>query len=624
MNSQTGVLRIAGGRGRTCGAGRRSFVPRATRHTPLFISTVLVLWIFGTSHVCHAANAPDELLKLVPADAGVCLELRDLQHELPRIHDSKVAARFRETPIYREWTASRQHEQFQRIASAIEKGTGQPLAELAGQLFGRYVVLAVLQTPNKPPAGVLLTRVSSGEFLQKAVATWNALEGKEPAAREHAGQTYFAASRPARTKRPPETVYYFARNDVLALSDNESVIQRVAALSRGLAGNDNSAQDVEQSLFANELYLQAQASLAPQPPISIYLNPRAWDGTLGIERAAQSEDATARLAAQAWRSCRSLALGVRAHEGVVAELVAHCDPEVAGTGWKELASHASGIPGFLARTPADVLGVTTGHGTFGEFIALVVSIVRTQDPAGAERARQVANGLLLGRDVLTDVLQPLRGDWGFYVRAAAPAAAGASEAETPLEAVAAWELPEPNRADLKKSIQNALDFGLNMWTVERNSRRGAPLSMVRSASHAGVEVRWLDGIGFVRPAYAFADRYFVVATSPEAVADFVQRKASDSLLQLSDYKRWSEAHFSEASHVTFLNVAAVRQMMAERRPVIVQQIAKLRNATAEQVESRLARLDPLLNLVDGAFATATIAPDRVRLVFGAVGDSERP
>lgn len=606
---------------RCIGVRRRSILAMPQR-----LAALLMLAMLGSARVCPAAAEPHELLKLVPADIGVCIELRDLQHELPRLHNSNVAVRFREMPIYQAWTASRPYEQFSRMASAIEKGAGQPLPDLAANLFGRYVILAVTQTPNRPPAGVLLTQVSSSEFLQKAILVWNALEGKEPVRREHAGQTYFAASRPARTKRPPETVYYFSRDDVLALSDNESAIQRVAALSRGMARNAAPAGEVEPSLFDDEPYRQAQAALAPRSLASIYLNPRAWDDTLGVERAGQSDELIPRLAARAWRSCRSLILGVRADEGAVVELIAQCDPETAGDAWKELTAQTAGEPGFLAKTPPSALGVTTGRGTFGEFATLVAALSRVQDPAGAQRGEQVASGLLLGRDLLADVLKPLRGNWGFYVQAAVTTAGEDDAAERmPLDAVAAWELPESSDGverrggpSLRKSLENALDFGLNLWAIDRNSKPGNPLAVIRSATHAGVQVRWLEGLGVVSPAYAFADRYLVVATSPAAVADFVKRDASDSLLQLADYQRWSAACFSQSSHVTFLNLAEVRRTLGEHRPQFVQQIAKLRGATVEQVAARLERLDPLLNLFDGAFAAATIEPSRVHIVFGAV------
>lgn len=621
MTTQGGELRAE------CGNWRLASAARSRMAMALLALSIALL---GGNRAAWAASAPDELLKLVPSDVGLCVEFRDLEHELPRIHNSRIAERFRETPIYRAWTSSRQHEQLVRVSAAIEKGTGQPVPELARQLFGRELVLALLQPPGRPATGVLLTRASSGEFLQKAVGLWNALDGKEASAREYAGQTYFSASRPERSKRPPETVYYLVRDDILALSDNEPMIRRVAALARAIGkepGQQPGRENQESSLAESSLYREARADLPQQCLASIFLNPRAWDGMLGIERAAEADDVGARLIAQVWRGCRSLMVGLRAQDGLIVDVVASVDSQRAGTGWERLVAQSSGAADFVGRVPADALGVMTGRGTFGEFATLVASLIRPQDSQAMQRTRQVARGLALGRDPLSEGLQLLHGNWGIYLQASAPKAEGADTEQLPIQAVAAWELPETSDAveqrggpSLRKALENAVEFGLNLWAADRNSKRGEPLTVIRSAAHGSVQVRWLEGLGVASPAYAFVERYFVVATTPKVLEQFVKRNAAQSLLQFSEYKRLSEAHFPGASHVMYVNLAALRHTLSEQRPTITAQLARIGNATVEQVESRLERLDPLLNLVDGAFATATLKADRLRLVFGALGD----
>jgi hypothetical protein len=355
---------------------------------------------------------------------------------------------------------------------------------------------------------------------------------------------------------------------------------------------------------------------------SVYLNPRAWDAVLRIETIAQSADAGARAFARLWQRFEALALGVRLQEGIVAELIVRYDGAGLPPTWRRFVEQTAPPRDIWERTPGDALLAFAGPND----LALLGSALAAWAPPGKnrdwDRLRQVARGLLLGRDLFDDVLPKLESCGAYVVARPNREAPGQPPPGLPLEALAVFTLPsstatadDPSAVpDLRASLENALNTGLNVLAAAQNAKGSETVAAVRTSEREGLRLRWIEGAGPHQPAYGLTATHLILASSPQLIRDFEQPPRAPS----PSYEHVAQQYFAGENQVLFVNLARISQFLGDQRESLTRQTAASHGVSEPEAAQRLQRINELLQLLDAGFIAGHLHEDSLRIVVGGV------
>lgn len=555
-----------------------------------------------------AAEPDDVLRRLVASDAGLCIEFSRLKQHWPELANSEIPDRLRRSAAYRRWVGSADHRKLREGKERLEALFGRPADEFLGDLFGHSVVLAIYPSAGERAAGVLLVHAANDLVIREAVEIWNAAEGAQLEELSHAGQTFVGRTRPRHTDGP-RSQFYWTAGAVLALSDNEAVIRRAIDLA-------SSPSDADSILALSE-YHRAARSLPHSGPVRVWFNPRAWDHAVRGDG-----EPSRRPLAAVWNRCESIAASLRLESGVVIEAVAHYDTNGVPEQWTEFVRTIAGPADFLERVPRRALCAVVGrHG----LAALDRWIAARLDAAPHGRsARQVGRGLLGGLDPATDLLVALEPDWGAYL---VPGETDAPD-RVPVDAVVALKL-SVDRDELRFAIDAALRQGMAMLALFHNAQGPEVAAVVRSQPHDAGTVHWIEGIKEWQPAAALSADSLVLGSSPEAIAEFMDLHPDESLSSLPEFRRWRSELFPGENQIAFVNLGTIRTLFEQQREFFITHSARSESISESEAETRLAELEDLLALSDGAFLAAALGEQSVRVTCGLVvhepaADSDDP
>src|SRR5262245_31158183 len=198
----------------------------------LFWSTLCVLYLCGS--IC--ASPRDELLRLVPDDAGLCVIVRDLRDQFDRLVKSPFAAHFAASPLGQALAKSPELQKLADFDRPLNANLNLTWAQLRDEILGDAVVLAYTPGPPGQPdkeQGLLLAHARRADLLAGFFDRLNEVQKKAGEvtaveARSHRGQSYYL-----RRKAKDAQEYYCLRGPLLILSDKEEALTR--ALDRAIA-----------------------------------------------------------------------------------------------------------------------------------------------------------------------------------------------------------------------------------------------------------------------------------------------------------------------------------------------------------------------------------------------------
>ncbi|HUE15367.1 MAG TPA: hypothetical protein VMR25_14460 [Planctomycetaceae bacterium] len=635
--------------------------------TSRFIRPLLLGVILAAAPFLYADEAMDRLVRLVGRDAGLCVEVPRLDETLTAFEQGEFFQRLERSKIYAKWKSGSEYHRVANIARVVEKLTGKPARQFVREIFGTAVVVAAYTEPGPKMSAVLMSEAMSRETLDAAIQAWNRVEPPRIEAVEFSGHTYYRRLCAAKPGRAALTLYYATLDRTLVLSDREELVRRALTLSDPAASHA--------SLFDLPAYQQARQSLTPSCAARAYINPRAFDAMLDIgaakiesgriesarpapqasglktgtssDVAKPTNSAVCQTIQAAWRSCEWLAIGVETDRGIVLEGVAHYSAAGLSEGAQGLIRSMSGAPEILRLVPGDAFVVLACRQPFGSLLRQALTGHAKQPAVGApaewETFRQVSRGLLLGLDLVDDVLPSFRENFGGYL---APRQ-GAKPEELPFEGLLAAELPSTEssgaprgpastssrpRPSARDAIDNALNTGFNFAAAYFNmSSTGTP-AVVRTESEQarGTRVRWIDGLGPYRPAYGLTSRYLVLATSPQAVRNLAVREATDTAQPAGQVAGGStrrvpasietiaKRYFPTENQLLFIDTAAIRRFLHAHGPQLIQHAIRVRSITSEHAEKTLAKFLDVAGLFDTVFAAARLGDGSARVVIGGI------
>jgi hypothetical protein len=635
--------------------------------------------ILAAAQVLDADELMDRLVGLVGRDAGLCVEVSRLDENLSAFEQGEFFKRLENSKIYAEWKMGSQYRRIAELAAVVEKNTGKPARQFVREIFGSAVVVAAYSESGPKMSAILMSQAISHEALDAAIAAWNRVETPHIEAIQYSGHTYYRRLCTPKPGREAVTLYYGTLDRTLLLSDREELVQLAISLSNRSAP--------KASLLDLPAYQQARRALGAECAARAYFNPRAFDAMLGIgahsidhlqgtPQAAASQhssvsDESAKVANSpvcqtiqaAWRRCEWLALGVQVDRGIVFEGVAQYRTDGISDSAQRLIRAMSGPPEFLRLVPADAFVVLACRQPFGTFLRhLLIGQAKEQHSADWDSFRQVSRGVLLGLDLIDDVLPAFRENFGGYL---APGK-GLKQDELPFEGLLAAELPiaeasakrqsmsseraatlltthhaemavaqEPGsamsgtRPSVRDAIDNGLNMGLNFAAAYFNMRATGAPAVVRSERSQGREtrIRWIEGLGPYEPAYALTSRFLVLATSPRAARNFAKADANDhaqSVGQTAGFRippaieELAKRYFPSENQILFIDTAAIRRFLHAHGPQLVQHAIRVGSIPPAHAEKTLAKFLDVTGLFDTVFAAARVGDGSARLVIGGI------
>ena len=568
-----------------------------------------------------SANARP-LTRLVAADVGLCVEVRQFAKTWPAVAGSEFFKRIERLSFYRKWKAGNEYRKLLQTRSEIEAVIGKPLIRLTDELFGDDVVVAVYVDDRGRSQGVLLTRTAGVSVLEAAIAAWDRAEHPTTIARGESGGRYFRRV-VRREQGRDDTLYYAKLGRTLAVSDQEAMIRRVLDLNRLSRPAQGSNGSPGKSLFDSAVYQRASGSLPKKTVASIYFNPRPWDGLFS---SGSSPSGAKSVLISLWRRCRSVMVGLRVDRGVVFDAVVDYDGSGVPEAWTRFVRQAAGSPAFFQKVPRRALLAFGGRFSPSGLRELINRQMSDSPRNRWDSLRQVSRGLLLGLDLVDDVLPGLGPNWGFYMVPRQQDIRSAPGSRLPpvngLLAIdlAAKKSASPGRPTLRAGLENGLNTGLNMLAALYNSQSSGPPAIVRTRRGRTGVVHWIEGIDGYQPAYALTATHLIFAGSPKLVDEFAATDSRSALTSSGNYQRLSQQYFTGAGQVLLVRVDAIRDLVRQHAAFFVRRAAK---SPSQRVRNRFNNVREILTLFDSAFIAAGVTNDRVRLVIGGVVQDDR-
>jgi len=586
------------------------------RRRIVWVGTVAALFLPCVAVAQSSADARP-LTRLVAADVGLCVEVSQFAKTWPAVAQSDFFKRLERLSFYRKWKTGSEYRKLLQTRAGIVAVTGKPFARFADELFGDEVVVAVYVDDRGRPQGVLLTRTASIDVLNAAIESWNRAEQPTTSTHGESGHRYFRRV-VGRKSGKTETLYYAKLGRTLAVSDHEAMIRRVIDLDR-MTGAARRPDDLSgKSLLESTVYQRAAGSLPAKTVASVYFNPRAWDNQFA---AGSNRSAAGQVLAALWRRCRSVIVGLRLERGIVIDAIADYDGTGAPQEWTHFVRQTAGPPTFFQKVPRRALLAFAGQFSPSSLQQLINRQISAFPRNRWDSVRQVSRGLLLGLDVVDDVLPELGPNWGIYLVPRTRAGkSGNSSRLPPVNGLLAIELraqksPAPGQPTLRAALENGLNTGLNILAAMYNLQSSGPPAIVRTRRRKASVVHWIEGIDGYQPAYALTPTDLIFAGSPQLVDEFLAADSRTALASSPDYVNLSQTYFPGAGQLLLVQVDALRELVRKHAVFFVR---KDTTSPARRAREKFENAREFLTLFDSAFIAVRITNDQVRLVVGGV------
>lgn len=546
-----------------------------------------------------AASPRDELLRLVPDDAGFCVVLQNLRDQLARLERSPFAARLAESHFGKSFRDAPEALKLAAVDALLRATLKVSWEQLRDDILGDAVVLAYTPgPPGQPEAeqGLLLVHARRPDLIAGVFDRLNDWQQKSGEVlgverREYRGQAYY------RRQKKDGDEYYLLRGSVFALTDKEARLK--AAIDRD---RQSPPADLEPPALARRLQqLGVERSL-----LVWWVNPRAFEPALQqkAQSARGAEGAFLRTFAHYWHTLDGAALFVSLDSDLAFGVAVRARTEDLPAPARRLFAEVSRPSAVWPSFPDNALFAAAGRLPFGPLVEAGGEFLTAEAKQSVQDAVERSVGAVFGSDLLTEILRHLGPDWGVCV---APPGAGERHWLPSLTAVLRLR-PGGGGVPVQQRALDGLDFVARLVVLGYNSQRLGRLRL-RVVPQGPVEVRVIEGDQWppgLQPAFAWKDGYLVLASTPEAVRRF------------QPVEPGVEATRSpEGAEVPLVRLALqgwAGYLRTYREPVAAS-LADAHKLPAAEVQTRIDRLLEALDLFDAIELTQRATSGRATLTL---------
>jgi len=566
----------------------RSFVPARRLLLPLCLLVPL----------CSLQASPgrDELLRYVPEDVGFAVIVNRLRENVTALANSPFAEQLRRSPLGVSIASSADLQKLLKVERDLQQAFGLNWARLRDDVLGEALVFVYRPGPPGKPEqerGLFLLRAGNARGLADLIERVNKIqlgsgEIKGLEEREYQGLKYFR-----RLERNDSSSYYHLRGPVLLLTSHEETLQQ--ALER-----ERTVGEKEPALIGRLRQLGADAAL-----LTLWLNPRAFDPQLEakIARSEVRDADMLKVFRVYWEALDGVALMLKLERELSLALAVQArTAELPAPARRFLAEAAK--PSELWRVfPEQAL---LAIGCRLDLAALVEMVGEFQAPAVRKAVQNDLNlklgSLLGGKDFLREILPCIGPDWGLCV--AAPPAQGNDWFPHVLFGLRVS--PGEELSPVDQALVSAIHFSAVMAVSTHNhSHPDQPLILKRLMQDKR-EVNYLfSERGLqpgLQPAFALAQGYLLLASSPEALRR-LGNVASPAPLAAGPVP------------LVRMSLKELRTYLLQRKEPIAQDMADKNHISPTEAAERLDKVLAVLQFVDRLELRQQPAKDQVVLTL---------
>lgn len=556
------------------------------------MKSAVALLLLVLTGVAPAASPRDELLRLVPPDAGFVVVVQDLRANAARWQASPWLAKLKQTKLGRAVAHDMAATALAEIDRELIKEVGQPWAKLRDDVVGDAVVFVYRPgPPENPEAEEALVLIHARDpaaagslFAHLDKQQTKAGKLKSTTELKHGDRAY---RKRVRVDEPAE--FQYQNGSFVAFGTGETLLKKVIDAQRQPAQGPP-------ALVGHFQRLGVDAAAAVW-----WINPRSFDAAMAAKskKAAGPEAAVLNAVATHWKALEGAALFFDARDdtrlGLALSVQSDKLPPATRVFFGEWAKPSM----LLAAFPEDALLTLTGRVALPPLMEMGSQIMTEQARSEMRANVRRTFGAALGSDVLGALPERLGPDWGVCVTAPKP-----GEEHYPCVTAAVRLSQQPGDPPV---VQRVLD-GLNALGIGAalafNARQPDPV-MPHSQRLGDVDVRYFAGGGLpkgLRPAFAWKGGFLVVASSPDAIGRFTPPSDAPTLTD---------------GEVPLLKVAlrGWAQYLRQQGSEAVVTIAVRRGADAPTVKAHVGNIAEVLDLFSGL--DVTLRPEAGRSVLTA-------
>lgn len=559
------------------------------------------LLVASAFHSAVAADAPKSLVSLVPSDAGLCVELDNLSHHGEQFQSGEFFRRLEAFPPVAEWTGE-YSKPVKLILDRIASHLGESTEDFLKKIFGHKVVLSAWSIDGgklDEGPGLLLLDATDADLLARTIDTLS--QGMHadvavdvPPPLEHAGLPY--RTRTLGDGESQKLVYMTYLGSIGVMTNNESVMHGVLEL---YAGADTSIESVGDL----STYREAQTRVPSDSSVKAFINPRRWNAQRLLTEIvdsglAQQDDALRRFVNDAWKASDYWITGIQLGDDVRLHGFLHLDLELLDDAQQEVLASLRGEPTFLDRVPRDAILASTGN---VDFVSLVKGLVAGRP--GAEEGdldaiRNLTRGMLLGLDLIDEVLPALGPEFGVYLVPEGPDVAPAWVA-----GIQTRSIPSNPGPSVGEALQNGFKTFMNL-AAGFLADQGQDVTQIQitTTDVDGVDVTSLDGVTVwpqnVVATVAAAEDFVMVGTSRSAVIQSLKIDPKDSLGQCERFLKVLGKGLEHPSQIVYIDCRRMREVIANDGDVILDTVVRARRLEEDMARRSLEQLDAVISLSD--------------------------
>ena len=569
-----------------------------------FPRSVVALLLASTLGSASAGTPRDNLLAMVPPDAGFTIVIEGLRDRSREIFASPLAKKIRALPAVTAWEKSEKAQGWLKARNEIEAGLGVSPSILRDEILGDAVVLAVLVPPGRSSdeaSGLLLTRVRDRKMLDRLIAKVNASEIAS-------GTLKQVVDMPGRDGSPtishrkfapgtkPDEWYTVLEENTFVWSNSEPMLR--SAVARRATG---------EGLGSTPRFRAVDDALPKGAVACVYLDPRFLERVAKADaRGQKKEDETTVLHALA--ALEYTGAAVLWQDGPVVHFHETLDPKrlperFLGKGL----NHGPNGP-VLERTPSTAVVVGSWRWDLSWVLDTLLSQLPPTERPRVDAVILMAKGMLLGKDLQREILPFVGSSASAYLDAPidAPLAAGCS-------------IELMGRPEVAQAIDNGLQTFAALLALDPN-RKGGPVR-VQSAERDGLRVTTLAG-GSRSWSFATKPDRLVIGSDPDIVRrmvappDRLPRSAAD--VRIGQIKR---AFFAKSDEFLVVDLEVLHRLANNNREEWARDHAKNRGGTVQDTRRDLDQALELIEPFGAIFLSWTVTPvyDSAHQVVGLIG-----
>jgi hypothetical protein len=548
----------------------------ASRWLPILVTAATCIG----ARALYAGSPRDDVLRLVPDSAGICILVQDVRSHGEQLRKSPFVERLAATALGQSFRDAPETKQLAEIDRQLRHHLNTSWDELRDDVLGDAFVLAYTPgTPEKPDdeQALFVLHARRPDRLKAILDRLNTSQqdSRELLAmetREFAGREYVFR------KTAKGHDYYALIGSLVVFSNSEAQLRWALETDHKLAAAD---------FQPPKSLTQLQQLGIDRDLLVIWLNPRLFDAAMR-QHASVAQGAEAdvlRHFADCWSALEVAAMSLRLDRDVALTFSMRARAGALPPALERVFSDMQKPAAIWSSFPADALFAAAGRVSRD-------STKIDERPAFAARktiqdAFQHGVGATLSRDLLSEVSRFVGPDWGICVWP--PDSHAQSWAPS---AIAAVRLQSEAAPAMEQRVLNGLNILARLIIAGVNAQTGARWH-VRSVKQGDLEVRFIDcepmsadAAKGIRPAFACKGGYLVIASSPEAIARFQPPASADT--QASD------------NEVPIMRLAFrgwATYLRSYREP-LARFASKNHNLPIDDVRSRFDRLAETLELFD--------------------------